>query len=548
MKNRTPSAGGHRRESLFVAWVGLNLRECAVNVLRYVAGSLFFALFAFPPSASAQRHPRPESQKLGEVTFPISCSGRVQSSFNRTVALLHSFMYSSAEDGFREIAQADPKCAMAHWGIAMSYYHELWEPPISPADLERGRLEIRRAQVLENGATPREQAFISALALFYRNAAHVPHAKRAMDYERAMASLAAKNPDDVESQLFYALALLSTASPSDRNRTNEKQAVRILEPLFERYPDHPGVAHYLIHACDSPELARRGLPAARAYAQIAPSAPHALHMPSHIFTLLGLWQDSILSNSAARTAAHQQGDVGEELHSMDYLMYAYLQAGRYAEARQLLHELQGMPNLPVDDFKVGYAASAMPARYAVERREWAEAAAIPVRPGSLPQVVAITYWSHAIGLARSGRPDAAEPEIENLNRSLIQVREKTDDYWAAQVEIQLGEAKAWTANAHGRRNQAVSLLRSAAEEEDAWAKRPITPGPIVPAREQLGDLLLQLGRPQEALHEFETSLVTAPGRRGSLSGAARAARMAGDNAKADRFEKVLQASMPAGSS
>jgi hypothetical protein len=478
-------------------------------------------------------------EKLGEVFFPVSCSPTVQRSFNQSVALLHSFTYAASEKAFLEIAYADPKCAMAHWGVAMTYYHQLWEPPISTADLQRGQLEIKKAENL-GGTSARERDFIRALALFYKDAPRVPHATRALAYEVAMAALAAQNPKDAESQIFYALALLATASPSDRSHTNQKHAAEILEPLFRRYPQHPGIAHYLIHAYDSPELAALGLPAARDYSQIAPSNPHALHMPSHIFTLRGLWQDSILANTAARGAAHQQGDIGEELHAMDYLMYAYLQAGENGEAAQLLQELNSMAQLPVSQFKVGYAATAMPVRFAVERREWAEAAAISPREGSPPQVLAIVYWCHAVGLARAGNQKKAAPELEKLNQSLLKVRESGDEYWAAQIEIQILEAKAWIAHAEGRHSEAVALMSAAAEKENSLEKRPVTPGPIVPAREQLGDLILELDRPGEALREFDASLRQTPRRRGSLTGAARAAELAGDQTKADQYKNELQ--------
>jgi hypothetical protein len=497
-------------------------------------------IVSLTPTLCQEEHQHPVPEKLGEAFFPVSCLPAIQKPFNQGVALLHSFAYFAAEKRFLEIARDDPKCAMAHWGVAISFYHQLWEPPITPADLQRGQLEISKAAAL-GGPSAREQGFIDALASFYKDAPRVPYATRALAYQQGMAAVAARNPKDRESQTFYALALLATASPADRNHTNQKRAAGILEPLFKQYPQHPGVAHYLIHAYDNPELAQRGLPAARAYAQIAPSAPHALHMPSHIFTQLGLWQDSIRSNIAARAAAHEQKDLGEELHSMDFLMYAYLQAGRNGEASQLLEDLRAMPDLLVSQFKVGYAATAMPVRYAVERREWAEAAAIPPKPGSSPEVLAITYWCHALGFARSGKPDASAPEIEKLNQSLLHVRERNDEYWAAQVEIQLEEAKAWIAHAGGQHDISVSMLRSAAEKEESLEKRPVTPGPIIPAREQLADLLLELHRPTEALREFEASLANTPRRRGGLSGAARAAELAGDSTKAESFRKQLLA-------
>jgi hypothetical protein len=493
------------------------------------------------PALCQEEHNHPAPEKLGEAFFPVSCLPSVQGGFNQGVALLHSFAYSAAEKRFLDIAQADPKCAMAHWGVAMSYYHQLWEPPTTAENLQRGKLEIQKAEDLGGGASPHERGFIGALALFYKDAPRVPYPRRALAYQKAMGDVAARNPNDRESQIFYALALLATAPSTDRHHTNQKLAAGILEPLFKQYPQHPGVAHYLIHAYDNPEMAKQGLPAARAYAQIAPSAPHALHMPSHIFTQLGLWRDSVSSNLAARAAAHQQGDIGEELHSMDFLMYAYLQAGRNGEASKLLQDLQAMPDLPVSQFKVGYAAAAMPVRYAIERRKWAECAVISPKTGSPPEVLAITYWCRALGLARNGKPDDASGEIENLNRSLLQLRERNDAYWSAQVEILLGESKAWTAHANGQKDISVSLLRAAAEKEESLEKRPVTPGPIVPAREQLGDLLLELNQPGAALREFEASLAHTPQRRGGLSGAAHAAEMAGDSAKADEFKKQLLA-------
>jgi len=494
------------------------------------------------PSASLgqEQHAHPVPKQLGTVSFPVSCAPGVQTKFNEGVAMIHSFAYADAERTFREIAQADPKCAMAHWGIAMSYYHQLWDPPISPADLPLGHTEIEKAQGLKR-TSPREKQFIGALALVYRNPEKVPYASRALAYEKAMEALATGNPNEPESQIFFALALLATASPADRTHTNQKRAAKILEPLFARYPRHPGVAHYLIHAYDSPELAKEGLPAARAYAQVAPSAAHALHMPSHIFTQLGLWDDSIRSNLAARAAAHQNGDIGEELHAMDYLMYAYLQEARYAEASQLLEELRAMRTLPYDQFKVGYAAAAMPARYAAERHAWREEAETRANAGSAPQVLAITYWSRAVGKARDGKPAEARPALETLNKLLAEIRKNNDAYWSAQVEIQIREAMGWIARADLKDSDAVSFLKAAANAEDGLEKRPVTPGPIIPAREQLGELLLELDRSGDALAEFEQVLKNAPGRRGALVGAAEAARESGNPAKAGEFERILAA-------
>ena len=327
--------------------------------------------------------------------------------------------------------------------------------------------------------------------------------------------------------MFYALALLANASPADKTHAKQKQAADLLEPLYRAYPQHPGIPHYLIHAYDNAELAPRGLPAAKAYSQIAPSAPHALHMPSHIFTRLGLWEDSIASNLAAREAAHQQGDTGEELHAMDYLVYAYLQSGRDKDAAQVIQQLKSMPKLNAGDFKMAYASTAMPVRYAVERGQWADAAGIVPPTGAPPHVVAIAVWARGLGLARSGRAAEARTEIDKLRRIEEQLRASGNDYWATQVGILTREVMAWSAQADGKPDEAAALMRAAADEEDAIEKLPVTPGPIVPAREQLGDLLLEQNHPGLALKEFETALADAPGRRGALQGAAHAAELSG---------------------
>ena len=281
---------------------------------------IWFASPGWQSSAAVQEHDHPVPEKLGIVNFPTSCSASVQKEFERAVALLHSFAYSAAEKAFRDVVEKDPSCPMAHWGIAMTYFHQLWEPHLT--DVARGQLEVERARGM--GGSERERGFVDALNMIYAKADSVPYGKRANAYTLAMAKLAERNPDDVECQVFYALALIATASPSDATHANEKKAAALLEPLFRNYPQHPGIPHYLIHACDNAEMAKRGLAAAEVYSRIAPSAPHALHMPSHIYTRLGMWKESIASNVAARKAAHVQGDIGEELHAMDYLTYAYL--------------------------------------------------------------------------------------------------------------------------------------------------------------------------------------------------------------------------------
>ncbi len=470
----------------------------------------------------AHEHSAPET--LGKVSFPISCSPAVQQQFDRGVALLHSFAYTPAENVFQAVAERDSRCAMAHWGIAMTYFHQLWDPPISPAVISIAQKEIQRAQQLEP-SSERERQFVNALALIYQDAATVPYRTRASNYEHAMNNLASANRKDVEAQVFYALALLANASPADKTHAKQKEAADLLEPLYRAYPEHPGIPHYLIHAYDNAELASRGLPAAKAYSTIAPSAPHALHMPSHIYTRLGLWQDSIGSNLAARDAAQRQGDTGEELHAMDYLVYAYLQSGRDTEAFEVVQQLRNMPQLNTGNFKIGYAATVIPIRYAVERHQWADAASILPPAAAPPHVVAIAVWARGVGLARSGHPTEARAEIDKLAQIEQQLRTSVNEYWATQTSILKREVMAWSAQADSKPEEAVALMRRAADEEDAIEKLPVTPGPIVPAREQLGDLLLEQNHAGLALKEFQTALVNAPGRRGALQGAARAAEL-----------------------
>jgi tetratricopeptide (TPR) repeat protein len=487
---------------------------------------LLTLLFIFPFSSAQETHSHNAPEKLGKVSFQISCTPSVQEQFNRGVALLHSFAYTAAENAFQGVAELDPRCAMAHWGVAMAYFHQLWEPPIVPATISIAQKEIQRAQQIGAGSE-RERQFINALGLIYQDAATVPYRTRALNYERAMSNLASANGKDVEAQVFYALALLANACPADKTHAKQKQAADLLEPLDRAYPQHPGVPHYLIHACDNAELAPKGLAAAKAYSQIAPSAPHALHMPSHIFTRLGLWEDSIASNLAAREAAQQQGDLGEELHAMDYLVYAYLQSGRDKDAAQAIQQLKNMPKLNADDFKIAYASTAMPVRYAVERGQWADAADIVPPAGAPPHVVAIAVWARGLGLARSGRAAEARTEIDRLRQIEEALQTSGNDYWATQVRILAREVMAWSAQADRKPDEAAALMRASADEEDAIEKLPVTPGPIVPAREQLGYLLLEQNHPDLALKEFETALADAPGRHGALQGAAQAAELSG---------------------
>lgn len=490
------------------------------------AFGMFALVLVLNCGAEGEPHSHPAPEKLGRVSFPTTCRADVQPQFNRALALLHSFTYTDAERAFRGVLDRDATCSIARWGIAMSLYHQLWEPP-SGADLREGQRQIQIALEHPPGSA-REHRFVEALNAYYSDADAKSADERAQRYAEAMHSVAEAYPRDSEAQIFYALALIATASPSDKSHAYQKRAVEILEPIFRAQPQHPGVAHYLIHAYDSAELAPRGLAAARAYAKIAPSAPHALHMPSHIFTRMGFWDDSIASNLAARAAARAGGDTGEELHAMDYLTYAYLQRDRVDDARRVVADLNAMDGVDAAQFKMGYAATAMPVRLIVERSDWDGATKLEPLPHSAPHVVAIVYWARALGQAHRANTAAAQEEIAKLQDALKESRAKGNAYWTHQVEILLAEAQAWQLAASGNAADAIAKLRSAAEDEDAVEKLPVTPGPIVPAREQLGQLLLAQQRYADALREFRTALTQAPRRRGSLLGAMAAAEKLGD--------------------
>jgi hypothetical protein len=504
---------------------------------RVAAIALAMMLGGFVYAADDEHHSHPTPERLGTVTFQTSCRVAVKPAFERAMALLHSFAYSASEHAFLDVADRDPGCAIAHWGMAMSHFHQLWEPP-SGDELREGAEQIRRAVEIRAGSQ-REQQFIEALDTYYRDPDQEAPETRAERYARAMADVARNNAHDAEAQIFYALALIATAPPADKTHSNQKRAAEILEPIFRQQPEHPGVAHYLIHAYDSAELAPRGLAAARAYSKIAPSAPHALHMPSHIYTRLGLWDDSIASNQAARAAAHMQSDLGEELHAMDYLTYAYLQRGRYADAEHVVTDLRLMKDPPATQFIASYAATAMPVRLAIEHHDWDSAASLDSLPGSAPQVVALVYWARALGQARAGHPRSSDADVGKLQACLRELKSAGNLYWATQVEVLIKEAQAWGSATEGDTEAAVLSLRAAADEEDAVEKLPVTPGPIIPAREQLGELLLELQHPDQALQAFQTTLTFAPRRRGALVGAITAADRLGDAQTATQLRAQL---------
>jgi hypothetical protein len=490
---------------------------------------------------------------VGRVGFETSCSAVAAALVEEAVAKLHSFWYEEAERAFGEAAVADPGCAMAHWGVAMSLYHPLWEPPDSAA-LARGRQAAERAARI-GGGTERERAYVAAVNAFYRDADRLDHRTRAAAYEAAMADLHAAFPEDREATVFYALAVRVNAPPSDKTYARQRAAAELLDRVSREQPDHPGVVHYLIHSYDYPALAALGLDAARRYARIAPAVPHALHMPSHIFIRLGLWREAIDSNLATAAAAREiEARDGspiaryERLHALDYLAYAYLQLGDEAAAARVLADVAAVTEAP-SVMQSAYALAAVPARYALERGDWRAAAALRVAPADFPwdryrAAEAMTVFARALGAARSGDVASARNALARLEALRDGLRAAGDDYWDGQVEIQRLAAEAWIRQAEGRDAEARDLMRAAADLEDSTEKHPVTPGPVRPARELLGELLLEQGRPAEALPEFEAVLANAPGRRNARLGASLAAERAGVEGGRERAAAALPAGSP----
>jgi len=502
-------------------------------------------LVASMPRAGAQA-----PERLGKVNFPTSCSPAVQPQFERAVALQHSFWFAEAIKGFNAVAAADPSCGIAHWGAAVASLGNPLGGTPTPRGLQEGTAAVARAKAA-GAKTAREQDYIAAIETFYKDADRVEHKTRALAYEKAMEALMQKYPTDREAAIFYALALNITLNPNDKSYANQLKAAAILEKAFVEQPEHPGVAHYLIHSYDFPPIAQKGLPAARRYASIAPSAPHAQHMPSHIFTRLGYWQDSIDSNRASAAAAKAELkmanlDAGSynALHAMDYITYAALQLAKDKEARGVLDEVLSIVKIDSEQFGAAFAFAAIPARYALERRAWTEAVDLPLHPQTLswskfPQAESINAFARGLGAARSGNVAAAKKEATRLESLAYALTTAKNAYWAEQAEIQKLAVNGWIARAEGRNDEALALMRQAAEREDATEKSPVTPGAIQPAREMLAELLLDTGQAAKALAEFEASQKTEPNRLHGLAGAARAAEAAGDRAKARTYYTKL---------
>ncbi len=472
-------------------------------------------------------------EQLGKVDFPNSCAPAVQATFQRGVAMLHSFRYGEAEKTFREVLAQDPSCAIANWGIAAI----LMDNPLasvgpSPQWAERAQAAIDDARRI-GAKTQRERDYIEAVAAYYQDWASRPEQARQQSRAKAFEALATRYPADDEAQIFYALYLSGTQSLADQTYATYLKAAEILEKQFAKYPDHPGVAHYLIHSYDASAIAHKGLPAARRYAGIAPSAPHALHMPSHIFTRVGAWAESAATNQRSAAAAKSDNDADNQLHALDYMTYAYLQLARDNDARRVVEEAAQVSG--ARRFSGPYALAAIPARYAIERGDWQQAAKVQPTRSNFPFADAMTYFARALGAARSGDPAAAEADVQQLAVLRDAMKAAKSDYWAAEVEVSRLGAAAWAAWARGKHEEALSLMRSAADIEDKSEKHIVTPGRIVPARELLGDMLLELKRPADALKEFEASQTREPDRFRGLYGAAQAAAQSGDIAKAKRY-------------
>lgn len=489
--------------------------------------------------------------KFGKVEFGLSCIEKVRADFNLATALLHSFEYTEAEKVFAKVIDADPDCLMAYWGVAMSNFHPLWAPP-TQEELEKGSRTIALARTLES-KSEKESDYLEASASMYDDWKDLNHSTRLLKFEKAAEEIYLKYPADKEAAIFYALALRAASDPTDKSFAKQRKAGDILNALFPGEPDHPGIAHYLIHTYDYPELAELALPAARKYASIAASSAHALHMPSHIFTRLGLWDESIQSNansiSAAKCFAENSGMKGhwdEELHGIDYLVYAYLQQANDEVALEQLKYLKTIEEVSPVNFKDAYTFAATPTRYALERKNWEEASSLELSPSSFPWEKfpwerSIISFGRVLGAVHLKKIDAAKAELAKLQANHAKLVDKKNNYEANQVLIQVRASEAWINFVQGDKEEAIRLMTEAAAMEEATEKHPVTPGEVVPARELLGDLFMQMGEPAKALEAYEENLKRHPGRFNALYGAGLAAKNSGDREKARLFYSLLTA-------
>jgi tetratricopeptide (TPR) repeat protein len=518
------------------------VRKIAVTCLLACA-SILFSLQGSAFSDEMQAHHHDATEKLGRVSFPIACAPDSEKPFERGVALMHSFGYEEAEAQFVEITQRDPACAMAHWGVAMSLFHQIWERPEEPS-LKHGWSEMETAQKL-GAKTDRERGYIAALSDFYRDYATRDHMQRAASYSDAMGKLYQKYPDDFEAGAFYGLSLLAADPPGDKSHAARKKAVAVLNPLFLRQPDHPGLAHYIIHACDTPDMAPLGLEAARRYAAIASSSAHAVHMPSHIFARLGLWQEEIDANVKSVALSHPAGEMymhGHELHAMHFLIYAYLKTGQDDAAKRVLDDAkQIVATVPKtgDDVGMmeyyGFATAHFPALYDLEMHHWSDVALLEPAAGAAPDLQSITYWARTIGAAEQGDVEEARGNAQKFDAAQEATRKTKYAYTLDGPNFPRGEVHAWLAFAEKNNEDALRQMREIADLQDKVGKQEVD----IPAREMLADMLLALHRPTEALAEYESALKTDPNRFNGLAGAARAAEMAQQTEKANTYYAQL---------
>jgi hypothetical protein len=526
-----------------LAWFVLLCCLCALTTFTFAQNA--------DDEKSPHHHDELNETQLGTVHFPVSCPS-VQQAFGRGVAMLHSFWYEEAEKEFVKIAEDDPHCAMAHWGVAMSLWHQLWNEPDAKV-IARGLDEVQAGQKLAKNATPRERGYLDAIAAFYSHSDKLDHDARAKAYSDAMKKVYESYPDDHEAAAFYALSLLASEPHEDSTFANRKQAAAILEKLFAIEPDHPGVAHYLIHSYDKPQLAQLGIPAARRYAQIAPAAPHALHMPSHIFARVGLWQDDIQSNLASiaatrKEAAMHMGGEGHQFHAMDFLFYAYMQSGQEDKARMLMDEVKAMPEMH-DMYGVGFdphlaTEAQFAALYPLEMRDWATAAALPSVdiPGTAQN--SFTYWAKAIGAAHLHQTDDVRKDVAAIQKIHDQFVAEKKPFFSEATESDLKQAQAWLDFSEGKVDDAVATLRPLAEKEEALGNEPQG----IPTREMMGEMLLEAKRPQEALVEYQKDLKFSPNRFNGLSGAARSAEESGKQSDAQEYYGLLLKTCEGGNS
>jgi tetratricopeptide (TPR) repeat protein len=513
--------------------------------MRPLTAVLASVVFLAPLGLGQEEHHHAISEEeVGSVHFLTSCAPDLTENFNRAVALLHSFQYEQARQAFTEISDRAPQCAMAKWGVAMSHYHGLWDN----GDTAAGRVALNQAKEIAAGnakTTRRENDYIEALAEIYREDGKDAYT-HSQAFELKMGALQAAYPQDDEAAIFHALSLAVTAPKTDKTFANQRKCGEILEPIFARQPHHPGIAHYLIHCYDNPVLAEQGLGAARMYAKIAPASAHANHMPSHLFTRVGSWDESINSNvksaelAAAAEVNSKNGEARDQrLHAMDYLVYADLQSGRVSKAKAVLDEMNELPPASGLTLTGNYGASAIPARYAIELGDWQQAAQLRVVEGAVPWAQAITWTAIGVGSARSKNLERASQAEEKLAELHDAIAKQNNTYWSNQVEVERREVAAWIAEQNGKPEDALKLARSAAELEESMDKAAVTPGAVTPAREMLAELLMMSHQPKDSLVEYEAVLKIAPNRFNALYGAAKAAEASGDATTASGYFRKL---------